>query len=178
MHVNLSLQSYRSVSPGSSLVLIICACNIISNHIISTDEDPGLRIESFAVINLRGVSTNNGIITVFNNHRGWCINNGMVLLMVVNDDAAVGDSGDDDGGEDSVGGNDDVGDDGVGQVMTVLMVKVVMMVFVMMIIMVKLIVVKYGGGVDYCVDGDVGYGNGGGVDDNDCPLISLYNFSQ
>jgi hypothetical protein len=26
-------------------------------HIISTDEDPGLRIESFAVINLRGVST-------------------------------------------------------------------------------------------------------------------------
>ena len=29
---------------------------------------------------------------------------------------------------------------------------------------------KYGGGVDYCVDGDVGYGNGGGGD-NDCPLI-------
>jgi hypothetical protein len=27
--------------------------------IISTDEDPGLRIESFAVLNLRGVSTNN-----------------------------------------------------------------------------------------------------------------------
>jgi hypothetical protein len=27
-----------------------------SVHIISTDEDPGLRIESFAVINLRGVS--------------------------------------------------------------------------------------------------------------------------
>ena len=25
---------------------------------VSTDEDPGLRIESFAVINLRGVSTN------------------------------------------------------------------------------------------------------------------------
>ena len=38
---------------------------IISNHIISTDEDPGLRIESFAVINLRGVSTYNGIITIF-----------------------------------------------------------------------------------------------------------------
>ena len=37
--------------PGSSSVLIIC-------HTISTDEDPGLRIESFAVINLRGVSTN------------------------------------------------------------------------------------------------------------------------
>jgi hypothetical protein len=30
---------------------------------ISTDEDPGLRIESFAVINLRGVSTNKSIIT-------------------------------------------------------------------------------------------------------------------
>ena len=39
--------------PGSSSVLIICA---------STDEDPGLRIESFAVINLRGVSTNKTII--------------------------------------------------------------------------------------------------------------------
>jgi hypothetical protein len=35
--------------PGSSSVLI---------HIINTDDDPGLRIESFAVINLRGVSTN------------------------------------------------------------------------------------------------------------------------
>jgi hypothetical protein len=31
-------------------------------HIISTDEDPGSRIESFAVINLRGVSTNKTII--------------------------------------------------------------------------------------------------------------------
>jgi hypothetical protein len=30
----------------------------LSIHIISTDEDPGLRIESFAVIHLRGVSTN------------------------------------------------------------------------------------------------------------------------
>ena len=28
----------------------------------STDEDPGLRIESFAVINLRGVSTDKTII--------------------------------------------------------------------------------------------------------------------
>ena len=35
---------------------------IIIIHIISTDEDPGLRIESFAVINLRGVSTNKTII--------------------------------------------------------------------------------------------------------------------
>ena len=33
------------------------------SHIItSTDEDPGLRIESFAVINLRGVSTTKTII--------------------------------------------------------------------------------------------------------------------
>jgi hypothetical protein len=31
-------------------------------YIISTDEDPGLRIESFAVLNLRGVSTNKTII--------------------------------------------------------------------------------------------------------------------
>ena len=46
--------------PGSSSVLIICLC-----HLISTDEDPGLRIESFAVINLRGVSTNKTIITVY-----------------------------------------------------------------------------------------------------------------
>jgi hypothetical protein len=35
---------------------------LIISHIISTDEDPGLRIESFAVINLRGVSTNKTII--------------------------------------------------------------------------------------------------------------------
>jgi hypothetical protein len=37
-------------------------------HIISTDEDPGLRIESFAVINLRGVSTNKTIkYSIINN---------------------------------------------------------------------------------------------------------------
>jgi hypothetical protein len=40
--------------------------HIISDNnislLISTDEDPGIRIESFAVINLRGVSTNNSII--------------------------------------------------------------------------------------------------------------------
>jgi hypothetical protein len=35
-------------------VLIICC----------TDEDPGLRIESFAVINLRGVSTNKTIVAL------------------------------------------------------------------------------------------------------------------
>ena len=40
--------------PGSSSVLIIC--------ILLAYEDPGLRIESFAVINLRDVSTNKTII--------------------------------------------------------------------------------------------------------------------
>jgi hypothetical protein len=40
------------------------ACELHKSHIISTDEDPGLRIESFAVINLRGVSTNKTIIYV------------------------------------------------------------------------------------------------------------------
>ena len=34
---------------------------LLSHIFISTDEDPGLRIESFAVINLRGVSTNKTI---------------------------------------------------------------------------------------------------------------------
>jgi hypothetical protein len=52
--------------PGSSSVLIIYytnnICDNILSHIISTDEDPGLRIESFAVINLRGVSTSKTII--------------------------------------------------------------------------------------------------------------------
>jgi hypothetical protein len=38
------------------------ACELNKSHIISTDEDPGLRIESFAIINLRGVSTNKTII--------------------------------------------------------------------------------------------------------------------
>jgi hypothetical protein len=37
-------------------------CNTCVIIIISTDEDPDLRIESFAVINLRGVSTNKTII--------------------------------------------------------------------------------------------------------------------
>ncbi len=36
--------------PGSSSVLII-------SDFIGTDEDPGLRIESFAIIKLRGVTT-------------------------------------------------------------------------------------------------------------------------
>ena len=38
--------------------LYVCMVNtIISISIISTDEDPSLRIESSAIINLRGVST-------------------------------------------------------------------------------------------------------------------------
>ena len=37
-------------------------CLFNKSHIISTYEDPGLRIESFAAINLRGVSTNKSII--------------------------------------------------------------------------------------------------------------------
>ena len=45
--------------PGSSSVLIKHYSTIA---LISTDEDPGLRIESFAVINLRDVSTNKTII--------------------------------------------------------------------------------------------------------------------
>jgi hypothetical protein len=38
------------------------ACELNKSHIISTVTDPGVRIESFAVINLRGVSTNKTII--------------------------------------------------------------------------------------------------------------------
>jgi hypothetical protein len=53
--------------PGSSSVLIIILLALMKiraygSNITSTDEDPGLRIESFAVINLRGVSTNKTII--------------------------------------------------------------------------------------------------------------------
>ena len=42
---------------GSSSVLIIRSANNNNISIISTDEDPSLRIESSAIINLRGVST-------------------------------------------------------------------------------------------------------------------------
>ena len=41
--------SIRKLGPPSVLIILVV--------IISTDEDPSLRIESFAVINLRGVST-------------------------------------------------------------------------------------------------------------------------
>ena len=46
----------------ATLLYIKRACELNKSHIISTDEDPGLRIESFAVINLCGVSTNKTII--------------------------------------------------------------------------------------------------------------------
>ena len=46
----------------TTLLYIKRACELNKSHIISTDEDPGLRIESFAVINLRGVSTNKTIV--------------------------------------------------------------------------------------------------------------------
>ena len=47
----------------TTLLYIKRACELNKSH-ISTDEDPGLRIESFAVINLRGVSTNKTIILI------------------------------------------------------------------------------------------------------------------
>ena len=46
----------------TTVLYIKRACELNKSHISSTDDDPGLRIESFAVINLRGVSTNKTII--------------------------------------------------------------------------------------------------------------------
>ena len=46
----------------TTLLYIKRVCELNKSHIISTDEDPGLRIESFAVINLCGVSTNKTMI--------------------------------------------------------------------------------------------------------------------
>ena len=51
------METPRKFITAKHIIIII---HIIRN--ISTDEDPGLRIESFAVINLRGVSTNKTII--------------------------------------------------------------------------------------------------------------------
>ena len=50
--MNLLLQSFHKAFIKLSYLLSKFS------HIVSTDEDPGLRIESFAVISLRGVSTN------------------------------------------------------------------------------------------------------------------------
>jgi hypothetical protein len=49
---------------SQQITTLLWACELNKSHIISTDEDPGLRIESFAVINLRGVSTNKTIILI------------------------------------------------------------------------------------------------------------------
>ena len=51
-HVKFSIVSCKYFDPQARI--FISANNAIS--IISTDEDPSLRIESFAIINLRGVS--------------------------------------------------------------------------------------------------------------------------
>jgi hypothetical protein len=53
---------------------------------ISADEDPGLRIESFAVINLRGVSTNKTIISfiAMQTYKELCAN--VVAGMIKDDD--------------------------------------------------------------------------------------------
>ena len=52
-HVNLLLQSFRSVSR----IFVSANNTTMSTLIISTDENQSLRIESSAIINLRGVST-------------------------------------------------------------------------------------------------------------------------
>ena len=44
--------SIRKLGSSSVLIILLYYC-----YIISTDEDPSLRIESSAIINLRGVST-------------------------------------------------------------------------------------------------------------------------
>ena len=61
----LELRFVASAIPSYSVTTLLYikrAFGLNKSHIISTDEDPGLRIESFAVINLRGVSKNKTII--------------------------------------------------------------------------------------------------------------------
>jgi hypothetical protein len=60
-------------------MLIIC-------HISSTDEDPGLRIESFAVINLCGVSTNKKYYMFYRhaNLQRTCKNDVSIMKALVN----------------------------------------------------------------------------------------------
>jgi hypothetical protein len=53
---------YKRIKTITTLLYIKRACELNKSHIISTDEDPGLRIESFAVIHLRGGSTNKTMI--------------------------------------------------------------------------------------------------------------------
>ena len=54
------------------------------NSRISTDEDPTLRIESSAIINLRGVSTklNKYIRNSITNYRFWGFFDGLTLLQI------------------------------------------------------------------------------------------------
>ena len=65
---------------GSSSVLIIQ--HIIIQCIISTDEDPSLRIESSAIINLRGVSTKLNKYIVFTMQTYKKLNIGMLMFQL------------------------------------------------------------------------------------------------
>jgi hypothetical protein len=69
-HVALDICNVSRRATSEKLISSLYVCMAIKHiivlsilHIISTDEDPGLRIESFAVINLCGVSTNKTIIS-------------------------------------------------------------------------------------------------------------------
>ena len=53
------------------------------SHIISTEKDPGLRIESFVVINLRGVSTNKTIIYLIAMQTYKELINSLLLLLLL-----------------------------------------------------------------------------------------------
>ena len=53
----LGWNSESALSLGTQKNIKLNSKNIKLNCIISTDEDPSLRIESSAIINLRGVST-------------------------------------------------------------------------------------------------------------------------
>jgi hypothetical protein len=55
-------------------------CELNTSHIISTGEDPRLRIESFAVINLLGVTTNKKCYRSINVH-GLLITNQAVCAI-------------------------------------------------------------------------------------------------
>ena len=65
---------------GSSSVLIIQ--HIIIQCIISTDEDPSLRVESSAIINLRGVSTKLNKYIVFTMQTYKKLNIGMLMFQL------------------------------------------------------------------------------------------------
>jgi hypothetical protein len=75
-HFGISRPSWKSASQRlfrlawlNKVCMYACmykrACELNKSCIISIDEDPGLRIESFAVINLRGVSTNKKYYTFY-----------------------------------------------------------------------------------------------------------------